>query len=421
MLGPAITLKQAFQFFDPDRPLEGEWFHAFHVPRPDEQRLKDLQQHLLWAREDEYTKVLFTGPRGSGKTTELQHLIQEMQDTHFVVFVQGENLFSLGDVAYQDVLVSLGLALYEAVSREQGISPGLQDAVDNLRYWWEQRVVEELAEGEREGASLGLNLGILRFGYQWQSSPTFRSVIRRQVETRLSELLERLNHLLGALREVTGKRLLLLVDGLDKVYDLTQARDLFLTQALLLPEAQIVYTIPLALIHQPDFQQARLSYNQAVVLPNIAVRTREGAPWPPGREMLIQVLHRRMEAALLTEEAAVYLAEMSGGVLRELMLLTRTSILRAWREHGGHGPVERHHVRAAVEEVKNTYRRTLTWQDYPALRRLRETKDLQSLEPAVASRLLHGMAILEYNGQNWWDVHPIVGLLLDAADDQSPR
>jgi len=233
--------------------------------------------------------------------------------------------------------------------------------------------------------------------------------------------LEKLHHLLGALREVTGKRLLLLVDGLDKIYDLSQARDLFLNPALLQPSAQIVYTLPLALIHQPDFQQARLSYDLAVVLPNIAVRTREGKPWPPGQEMLTQVLYRRMEATLLTEEAATYLSEMSGGVLRELMLLTRTSILRARREHGDQGPVAYAHVQAAVEEVKNTFRRTLTWQDYPALRRLRETKDLQSLDPTVASRLLHGMAILEYNGQNWWDVHPIVGLLLDTADDESRR
>ena len=164
MLGPAPTLRQAFQFFDPDMPLKGEWFEAFHVPRPDEQRLQDLQEHLTLAREDEYTKVLFTGPRGSGKTTELQHLAQKMQQTHFVVFIQGEDLFSLGDVAYQDVLVSLGLALYEAVQKQQGSPAYLTEAADDLRYWWEKHIVEELAEGERAVASFGLHLGFLQFG-----------------------------------------------------------------------------------------------------------------------------------------------------------------------------------------------------------------------------------------------------------------
>ncbi len=419
MLAPAQILAQAFRYFDPDRPLSGEWFRAFHVPRPDEQRLQDLKDHLQLAGEDEFTKVLFTGPRGSGKTTELQHLVQEMRDSHFVAFIQGEDLLALGDVAYQDVLVGMGLAIYEQVRTLQHPTPALQEAVDNLRYWWAEHIVEEQVTDDHPAFSLDLNLGVARFGAQWQSSPEFRVLVRRRIESRLSELLDKLNHLLRLVAEATGKRVLLLVDGLDKIYSPTQARDLFLNPALLQPQAQIVYTLPLALIHQPDFHQARQSFDLAVILPNIAVRTREGRPWPPGRDMLREVLHRRMDPALIEEDAADYAIEMSGGVLRELMLLMRTSILRARRALGDQGPIQMPHVQAAVEEVKNTYRRTLSWEDYPALRRLRETKDLGSLDPEVASRLLHGLAILEYNGQNWWDVHPIVGLLLDEAADEA--
>ncbi len=421
MLAPAQTLTQAFRYFDPDRPLSGRWFQAFHVPRPDEQRLRDLEDHLRLAGEDEFTKVLFSGPRGSGKTTELQHLVQEMQDSHFVAFIQGEDLLALEDVAPQDVLVGMGLALYEQVRALQPPNPALQQAAEDLRYWWTESILEEQVEDDRVGISLDWSLGFIRFGAQWQSSPAARAVVRRRVESRLSELLEKLNHLLALLTEATGKRMLILVDGLDKIYDLNQASNLFLSPTLLQPKAQIVYTLPLALIYRPDFHQARHSFDLAVVLPNIAVRTREGAPWPPGRRMLREVLYRRIDPALLESDAAEYAIEMSGGVLRELMLLMRTSILRARREVGDEGAIQQRHVQQAVEEVKNTYRRTLTWKDYPALRRVRETKDLRVLEPEDAARLLHGLAILEYNGQNWWDVHPIAGLLLDEAEDEARR
>ncbi len=45
-LGPAQSLPEAFRYLDPRKPLRDAWFEAFHVPRPDKDRIQDLRDYL---------------------------------------------------------------------------------------------------------------------------------------------------------------------------------------------------------------------------------------------------------------------------------------------------------------------------------------------------------------------------------------
>ncbi len=413
-LGPAQRLSEAFRYLDPRKPLREAWFEIFHVPRPDRARLQDLRDYLDLSEEEAFVKILFTGPRGSGKSTELYLLSRMLEQTHFIVSVPGERIFEFADVSYQDVFVAMGLAVYEAAVQAGLSSPDVEEAAWGLRYWYEERVVEEESSDQITTTQIRARISFLEWGREWQSSPTWRERVRRITETRLSDLLTRLNHLLRMLHQALGKRLLILFDDLDKIYDLDQARNLFLNQALLKPEAQIIYTVPIALIHRPDFQQARLSFDKTIILPNIAAFTLEGQPYELGRRFLRALLLKRMAQGLITPEALERLVTLSGGVLRELVGRARDAILRARRRAGDHGPIDVTDVEVVIQEVANTFRRTLHRNDYPALQQILETKSIQDLEPIVVARLLHGMAVLEYNdkGRNWWDVHPVVKILL---------
>ena len=79
----ATDLRQALNFLDPERPLYAEdqlrdWF----VARP-ASPIDDLA--ILLQETDDPQKVLFTGHRGSGKTTELAKLSQRLRDRFFIV------------------------------------------------------------------------------------------------------------------------------------------------------------------------------------------------------------------------------------------------------------------------------------------------------------------------------------------------
>ena len=150
---------------------------------------------------------------------------------------------------------------------------------------------------------------------QFRTDTPRREKARAEAQANLSDLLERLNDLLDDLRQNTGKRILVIVDGLDKMFDLGQVRTLFLygANALLEPRCRAIYTIPIALYYTNDFQQVRLSFHCNYSLPNVKVRSRNGEPCPEGKNMLMEVLERRMERDLLTPEVMDLLVELSGG------------------------------------------------------------------------------------------------------------
>jgi len=106
------------------------------------------------------------------------------------------------------------------------------------------------------------------------------------------------------------------VDGLDKIYDLRRAAELFLhgANALIAPACRIIYTVPFPLFYSHDFQQVRQQFHRNFLLPNVKVQERNGAPYELGREMLRQVLLRRVQEELITRAALEALVEASGGL-----------------------------------------------------------------------------------------------------------
>ncbi|MEW5767549.1 MAG: hypothetical protein AB1797_07965 [bacterium] len=64
----AQTLKQAMQVFDPNKPLESDEYYVLREHNP----LKKMEVYLL--NNPGFQKILFSGHRGSGKSTELNRL-----------------------------------------------------------------------------------------------------------------------------------------------------------------------------------------------------------------------------------------------------------------------------------------------------------------------------------------------------------
>lgn len=408
----AQTLAQAYNLFDPLRPLEGEWLDAFYVERPESANIQPLLTELeLDERPDD--KTLFTGHRGSGKTTELARLEKALANSHIVVRVDVESLLNLGDVDYADLLVMMGLEVFRHAA-----SAGLRlkkEKLEALRFWYKTHILEE---DERRvldtEVAAELNIGIASIATRLRTDAPRRQTARSQAQANLSDLLERLNDLLDDLRQRARKRLLLIVDGLDKMYNLEQVRNLFLhgANALVEPRCRILYTVPITLYHTNDFQQVRLSYHRNFSLPNIKVWERDGHACEEGRETLRKIVLQRMDEKLITAEALEKLVEYSGGLLKELVSLTRNSVLRARALRGDNGPVQPEDVEYAARQVRNAYRALLTEEGYQELHRILQGGRFENTP--LAQNLLHNLSLLEYNGEGiWWAVHPIVRPLVE--------
>ena len=417
LLRKAENLTEAYVLLDPARPLEGEWLARFYAERPEEASITPLMEELLLDPSDD-DKTLFTGHRGSGKTTEMARLEEKLCPTHTVVRFNAESLLNVGDVHYADLLVVLGSQVFQAARRSGARLD--KKRLDNLLFWYITRVFEEDEKRRLESEVGGeLDAVFAKFSVKLTTDAPRRQKVRAETQAHLSDLLERLNDLLEELRVKAGRRTLAIVDGLDKMLDLNQVRDLFCqgANALMGPYCRVVYTVPLALYHTDDFQQVRMSFPRNSALPNIKTVEQDGTPCPDGRQALLEVLNCRLMPGLLAPEAAGRLVELCGGVLKELIALARNTVLKARRVRGEKGPALPEDVEYAARQVRNTYRGGLTKEQYQDLWRIYSGEPFVNSE--VSRSLLHNLSLLEYDGGNaWWGIHPIVRPLLEERADE---
>ena len=98
----ASNLQEAYAQLDPLSPLEGESMDQFYASRPAHASIDYLINELLIDPSSD-DKTLFTGHRGSGKTTELARLETSLSETHTVIRFDIERRVNLGDVDYAEI------------------------------------------------------------------------------------------------------------------------------------------------------------------------------------------------------------------------------------------------------------------------------------------------------------------------------
>jgi len=417
LLRKAENLTEAYRLLDPQHPLTGKELERFYAERP-----YDLSIVPLWEKlevdDSGDDKTLFTGHRGNGKTTELAWLAEKLKADHIVVTFDAETQFNLGDVDYRDLLVLLGLEVYRAAKADWGVSLD-QKRVSDLLFWYGTHILEEDEKRRWESEAGGeLNAGFAKFNLKLKTEAPERTKYRSQVESHLSDLIERLNAVLDELRRKTGRRIMIIVDGLEKMYDLKQVGAIYCqgANALMAPHCRVVYTVPLSLYHTNDLQQVQMSFTRAYALPNVKTAQRDQSPYPEGWETCRRVLDNRLMPGLISTEAADRLVELSGGLLKQLISLAGDAVMRARRLRGEQGPVEPDDVEFAATKVRNSYRGNLTEAHYAELERI--YRGGAFVNSPVAQDLLHNLSLLEYNGgEAWWAVNPIVRKLLDERHE----
>ena len=205
--------------------------------------------------------------------------------------------------------------------------------------------------------------------------------------------------------------MLFIVEDLDKA-DLDTAKELFYGHgtSLLAPPVCIVYTFPTALRHDNDYMQIRSNFPNPYPLPNLKTHSRDGAPDQVGLAQLCEILTKRVEESVFIPEALTMLAELSGGIPRELIALGRQACLEAMKS--AKPVIDREAVEKAALRNRIEYQVLLSMAQIDLLRQVRETKKVDNDE--AHRTLLHNLSVLEYRNDvgAWHDVHPIVRPLL---------
>jgi hypothetical protein len=451
MHGPALTLSDAHRTLSPLPLVEEAEFNAFYRDGINRLRGQDLVKRMAHRlRQIRKTKSFFKGVlmghAGAGKSTELTRLtrVPEVLDSFRVIrFGLATNLDPSKFQPF-DVLL---LMIYELLKRtyrlkEEGVCDRYpsKESLAKLEEWFVQTKVTSFVETSGSLTAAGgvglddksLWAGVL--GIFGKVAGEMRYSGSRKTETvshslsRLDDLTQAANQILDEcnelLRQASGHEWLFIGEEFDKPEVAPRAaEDFFITYSNVLRDlrAHFIFTLPVAIGYSDKADRLPIQPDLTLCLPDIMVFNRDLSPHTEGRAAIQELLDARIHPALFGPKAQEYLITASGGNLRDLFGLVLTAAYRA--DDQGSNTIQREHARFAIRERRTWYQRRLGDSLYELqagipqpsyeekatclVNLYKGNAEAQIPSPALYA-LLRARAVLEFNGERWFGVHPLV-------------
>ena len=410
-----------------DRVLEpGDPVYVAQVNRTDEtDAVEEIATEIDW--QEGGGVCLFTGQRGTGKSTELKRLKQRLEELGASVFYVDLSEFMLltKEVEISDFLISVSGAMSEQLLQRYAASPG------NRSYW--ERLTGFL-QTKIEFKELGLKAPGFDIKAALKSDPDFKSKVQQAARGHVAQLVQDAHGFLGEAvnfvrqREADpNRKVVLLLDSVERIRGVgseamavyESVRNLFFGHAehLKVPLLHIVYTIPpyLSILAAGAGSLMGGAVARRLVSTHI-FQDRSRAPDAAGLAVLRQVIETRDPgwAALFSADAIDKLALSSGGDLREFFRLIRLC-LPAVRDDS-QLPLSANAVKPAEEAARREMLPIpadhLTW-----LKRITDSHDTcldKDADLPTLAHFLDNRLVLNYrNGSDWYDVHPLLREVVD--------
>ncbi len=418
-------LTQIYNSFDPFQPLpagDPAYVDCAEV-RGDANVLVDLGNKIL--RSDRMVCQLYAGHRGGGKSTELLRLKAHLEQKGCLVvyFAADEGDIDPEDAQYTDILLSCTRHLLEE----------LKDADPTpILGWLEDRWndLKDLALTEISFDKLSVEAQITQFAKLTASIraiPSERQKIRDRINPHTITLLKALNDFIEDAKDKLPKgksQLVVIADNLDRIVPIPQDNgrtnhdEIFLDRSQQLQglNCHVIYTIPISMIYSSRAADLRDIYGDPQVLPMVMVQTPDGKNDKAGIAKIIEIITKRINIPTASLETDIFgsaeglqrLCLMSGGHVRNLMLLVRSAI-----DYIDVLPITDKAIQRAITQARDTYRRTVDQDEWELLAEVGNTKQIDNDEDY--RKLLFNRCVLQYayfdnegELQPWYDVHPLI-------------
>ena len=409
--------------FDPDA-LDGEDLALYYYPETmpirmndeNESPINDIYRSCLLVKQQ--NSHLLLGHRGCGKSTELNVLKKRLEDSgRKVSVIQCLIEADLIGLAYWDLLILLGKHLCEIAQEAKCALP--ESLVNNINDFWKEietsetfedsgdvRIKAEIAAGTPKiikllqfFASLSSEL---KFGYSKRD--LIRDKVRKSAAQWIGYMKEVSDYIAHALN---GKQPIIIFEDLDKL-DPAIAWEIFNKPLSQMP-FPVIYTFPISLSYDPKFAELKASFsNNIQILPMIKIRTTDGLPYQRGVDIIKNIVEKRADLSLFDTEALTFLIKKTGGILRDLFHCLTKSAGRA--EYRQAAIIELEDAQAATIQLRSLLTRQIETKNYPLLKNIHKGGKYKSQieDKAMLLEMMQGQIVLEYNGDRWHDLHPLI-------------
>lgn len=426
------------------RPLSIDELDQFYRKTDDARSTEEVARISLSKKIEKFSRAgenghfLFVGYRGCGKSTELNKMVQEMDGNFSVLNFSLENELDPFNLNYIEFFIVTMQMLFEHAQKNNlEITEGTLSRIEKWSVTTELLEVTDKHIGAELKAELTAGAGLpqipkfpLLFKFlaalkaAAKTSISFKETVKRNIEPRLSDLIELCNTLISDIRMAVNKQhakdLVIVIENIDKVMP-ERAKHLFFDYGnqLVKLNCLVVYTFPIALYYHSDFEPVKNYFADTILLPMIKVTNKDGSKNEAGIQALTDVVDARINATLFQDPNLVKRFILaSGGLIRDLFTLIEDAA--EYAEYKGRPAMNEADFLNAFQKLKNEYRSTIADytddkgntitedEQYAALEQLMDTPDKRPTGGRIMLLLRKNLYVLSYNGEGWCDVHPVL-------------
>ena len=408
----ATNLINAYNNFVVEPLKTEEEFKDFYVERPKNapSPIEELKDRIENA--DSAKKYLFLGFRGCGKSTELNRLSRMIDRNRFLIVSYSIRELDVSDFDFRDFFGSMALKIYDIAEKEIKLEKDIKD--DFLDFMMHITKVSEEDVTKYRGMGISFSKFILlKLGREAKT----RKYIRKELETKISDLIQKLNWLTMEVETKTGKRIVVIVDDLDKLTRVKQAEDFFYKNygLLIQPKCFVIYTFPIPLTFNPYYENVRPAFDDDIILPQLPVKSKDGKRLNEENINFYKgIVEKRMDLDLI-EENALEEAIVSTGKTSEFISIMRDAAIKAYRNENER--ITKEEVEKALEKLRRTYDRTLTEAHKKRLLEIHDKKEARDddIEDSTSRDLLFSLTAVEYEDEEgrWCDINPLLRPLVE--------
>jgi hypothetical protein len=401
---------------------------------------KQLQHAIRYNATAE--RYFFTGMRGAGKSTELRKLKRDLEDDDYVVFYADmtEYLPLNSPVEIGDFLLVIVSALANCVHEDARFAKDLA----------KQNVLERFVgflktEIKLDGIDWTIDTLVQKIGFKFKvkENPQFKAQLQVKSRGVLDGLVRASRDFVNGLVEYVRSKttpdtgVVFIVDSVErlsgvgeeakKVFD--SVENLFGSHRdkLRFSTLSVIYSVPpyISAVAQAGGGSLVIS----LPLPHVFERPapgEHGVDHKEGMNRVIDVIEHRFPAwrQLFSEPHLRRLIRNTGGDLRELFLLLREALNLVDSDDDDQFPISEATI-AQAEKLRRNQFGIIPDSDLQWLRRVVASHghglpDITEL--GTLARLLDGKLIFQYrNGDNWYDVHPLLWPQVEANAGPGPH
>lgn len=414
----ANTIEEALNLFDPHRPLlEEDDIKAYYVAR-DNSPIGEMKTVLKTASD--FPKLLFSGPPGCGKYTELANLRESLKKDFHIIMFSIKDISNVFSISLDSLLMYILTKIADKAKNEkltiytEKLEPFLKQHSDED----DEDELHESGEKDKKEDNVGAsNTKEIKPEETHGALDSFldKIFIKKKPKSTANKIIELINATVWDLEEKTKKDVLVIVSDMDKI-SLSYIAVIFTKLVLYLKKINCfaVYTFPSEFKHYNVFLNVYRKFTGVYFLPNFAIYDRNGNPNEKDREKLKEIISKRLSPKLIYDEAVELIIQLSGGVVHELVNLVRQCCIVALMEKIPF--IDDEIVRTAEQRIRKVYNSVYNNEARQVLFKVKQEKKF--MEYDLFFQLMRQHSVIEYglDDETWYDINPLLNPLVERLE-----